>query len=385
MLGAPSREEGAGGTSWPRQAFTAGLIWRPAGFCGSGARTVEGGFTPVCNPVLGPDPINMMEVGMDCKGLGVIGIDVGKQMLDVAFEGDKTSRRLKNEASEIARFVQRLDPARDIVVFERSGGYERLLEEQLAGAGLRWAVVDSKRVKAFRVVQGVKAKSDAIDCRLLRDFGRDQLDRGKLRLGRLQDVTMAALSARRRQLNGMLHAERCRQETTASGMVRSSICCMIATLEAELAAIEAAIATHISADPELELKQQVMCRRIGVAQTTARGLLAILPQLGRASAKEITALAGAAPRVHQSGNAQKRRGLDPGRVLAKVILFYPAQTAMRFDPEIKAFAQRLRNRGKPGKVIMVAVMRKMLVKLNAAVRDALISRDRLVSADCPAH
>ena len=124
-----------------------------------------------------------------------------------------------------------------------------------------------------------------------------------------------------------------------------------------------------------------MCRRIGVAETTARGLLAILPQLGRASAKEITALAGAAPGVHQRGNTQKRRGLEPGRGLTKVILFYPAQTAMRFDPELKAFAPRLRNRGKPGKVIMVAVMRKMLVKLNAAGRAALIGnrQDRLIA------
>ena len=169
-------------------------------------------------------------------------------------------------------------------------------------------------------------------------------------------------------------------------MVRSSIDCTVATLEAELTAIEAAIATHIRTDPELYLKEDVMCRRIGVAETTARGLLAILPQLGRASAREIAALAGAAPRVHQSGTTQKRRGLEPGRAVVKVILFYPAQTAMRFDPEIKAFAQRLRNRGKPGKVIMVAVMRKMLVQLNAAVRDALANSNRLglASAGCAA-
>lgn len=319
-----------------------------------------------------------------CKGPKLVGVDVGKRMLDVACEGVKASKRFSNDMAEIARFVRHLDPEHDIVVFERSGGYERLLEGQLAAAGVRWAVVHSKRVKAFRISQGIKAKTDAIDCRLLRDFARDQLDRGELRLGRLEDVTMAALAARRRQLKDMLHAESCRQETAASEQVRSSISCMIGTLEAELSTIEAAIATHISTDPELQLKEQVMCRRIGVAETTAHGLLAILPQLGRASAKEITALAGAAPRVHQSGNTQKRRGLEPGRALVKVILFYPAQTAMRFDPEIKAFAQRLRNRGKPGKVIMVAVMRKMLVKLNAAVRDALLSSNLSAAADCTA-
>lgn len=338
----------------------------------------------MCNQVLGPDPINMMEVGMSCKGVRVIGIDVGKRMLDVAREGVGAGERYRNEVVEITRFVRSLDPERDVVVFECSGGYERLLEGQLAEASVRWAVVHSKRVHAFRIAKGIKAKTDAIDCRLLRDFGRDQFDSGDLRPGRLGDVTMAALAARRRQLNDMLHAERCRQETAAIERVRSSIGCTIAMLEAELSAIEAAIASHVRTDPELRLKEDAMCRRIGVAETTARGLLAVLPQLGRASAREIVALAGAAPRVHQSGATQKRRGLEPGRVAAKVILFYPAQTAMRFDPEIKAFAQRLRDRGKPGKVVMVAVMRKMLVRLNAAVRDALASNNRLAPAVCAA-
>jgi len=325
--------------------------------------------------VRGPDLIKMMEVGMNGKGLRVIGVDIGKQTLDVAREGVRTVERRTNDAAGIARFVRGLDPQHDIVVFERSGGYERLLEAQLAAAGVCWAVVDSKRVKAFRIVKGIKAKTDAIDCRLLRDFGRDQFNADKLRLGRLEDVTLAALVARRRQLNAMLHAERCRHETAASELVRTSIARTIAVLEAELATIEGEIAQHIAADPELGLKEEVMCERIGVAQTTARALLAVLPQLGRATAKEISALGGAAPRVHQSGVTQIRRGLDPGRAAVKVILFNPARCAMRLDPEIKAFAQRLRQRGKPGKVIMVAVMRKMLVKLNAAVRDALSSKE----------
>lgn len=313
-------------------------------------------------------------------GNRVIGIDIGKWMLDVAREGATRSERYANEAAAIAALVSELDPARDLVVFERTGGYERGLEAVLAAAGIRWAVVHSKRVKAFREAQGIKAKSDAIDCRLLRDFGRDRLNAGDLRLGRLADVTLAALVGRQRQLNAMLHAERCRLDTTAIELVRRSIARTIATLEAELAEIEVAVAAHMAEDPQLELKEKVMCRRIGVAHTTARGLLAVLPQIGEATGKEITALGGIAPRVHQSGVTQKRRGLDPGRGAVKVILFNPARTAMRYDPDIKAFAQRLRARGKPGKVIMVAVMRKMLVQLNAAVRDALASDEKPKSA-----
>ena len=338
---------------------------------------------PGCNHVRGPDLTNMEEVGMDDKPLSVIGIDVGKRSLDVAREGIKARAGYPNDAVGIARFVRSLDPETDIVVFERSGGYERLLEAELAAAGVRWAVVHSKQVKAFRIVEGIKAKTDAIDCRLLRDFGRHQLAAGKLLLGRLQDVALAALTARLRQLNDILHAERCRHETAASAPVQASVARMVATLEAEVASIKAEIEAHIAADPELALKEQVMCRRVGVAQTTARALLAALPQLGDATAKQIAALGGVAPRVHQSGGTHKTYGLDPGRGLVKVILFYPAQSAMRLDPQIKAFAQRLRARGKPGKVIMVAVMHKMLVGLNAALRDAL-SHSQLSRMDAPA-
>jgi transposase len=319
----------------------------------------------------------MTEVGMNDK---LIGVDIGKRFLDVACEGVRAVQRHGNDSVAIARFVDGLDPECDIVIFERSGGYERRLEAHLAAAGIRWAVAHSRRVKAFRVAKGIKAKTDAIDSRLLRDFGRDQLNEGRLRFGRLENVTLAALVARRRQLDGLLHDERCRLETAAIDLVEASIARAIATLERELATIEAEIDRHMAADAELTLKQETMCQRIGVGRKTARSLLAVLPQLGCATGKEITALGGIAPRVHRSGTLQKRRGLDPGREAVKTILFYPAQTAARFDPEMKAFAQQLRKRGKPGKVIMVAVMHKMLVRLNAAVRDALNSSRGAVSA-----
>lgn len=359
-------------------------IWRPAGIPRVRSTNGRRGFTPGCNQVLGPDPTKMAEVGMDGKSLTVIGIDIGKQALDVAREDARSVQRHANEPAAISRFVGSLDPARHIVIFERTGGYERTLEAALAAAGVRWAVVHSKRVKAFREAQGIKAKTDAIDCRLLRAYGRDRLEAGDLRLGRAEDVTLAALVARRGQLHAMLHAERCRHETAALDLVRCSIERTIAMLEADLIAIEAAAAQHVANDPELSFKEEVMCARIGVADTTAHGLLAALPQLGRATAKEITALGGLASRVHKSGITDKRRGLVPGRGAVKVILFNPARCAMRHDPVIKAFAQRLRARGKPGKVVMVAVMHKMLVQLNAAVRDAVKQRQDKAPPLCAA-
>src|SRR5262245_36501021 len=311
----------------------------------------------------------MAEVTMHDKRL--IGVDIGKRWFDVAHEGAVKIERHRNEADAIATFVQGLDPTFDLVVFERTGGYERALEAALAAASVPWALLHSRAVKAFREAQGIKAKTDAIDARLLRDYGRDRLDQGKLRLGRSVDVTFNALVARKRQLTAMLHSERCRCDTAAMAVVRASLERTITQLETELAAIERALAEHEASDPQLACTKAVLCTRIGIGAITAQGLLAELPELGHLNGKAIAGLGGLAPRVHQSGTLQKRRGLDPGRAAVKVILFNPARTAMRFDPEIKAFCGRLRARGKPGKVIMVAVMRKLLVQLNALVRDTL--------------
>jgi transposase len=344
-------------------------IWRPAGF--SAVRSTNGrwGSMPVYNPVLGPDPTKMMELGMD--GKRVIGIDIGKHWLDVARERECRVERNANEAAAISALVGTFDPACDVVVFERCGGYERALEAALVAANVSWAIVHSRSVKAFRQVEGIKAKTDAIDARLLQAFGRDRLDAGKLRFGRVEDVVLDTLMARHRQLKAALHAEQCRLESAAIALVRASIERMMVHLEAELATVDAELSNHEHNNPQLVLKQRVMCERKGVAQATARALLAELPELGRLDCKQITALGGLAPRVHKSGRTERRRGLEWGRATVKTILFNPARSAMRWDPEMKAFRNRLQARGKPGKVIMVAVMRKLLVRLNAAVRRAL--------------
>lgn len=308
---------------------------------------------------------------MDGKSMRVIGVDVSKKWLDVARESVAKTERIENTAAAIAALVAALESGRDVVVFERSGGYERGLEAALAEAGIGFSLVHSLRVKAFRVACAIKAKTDAIDARLLAAFGRDRLEAGDLPLGRLADVTFATLMTRRNQLAAMLHAERCRLETMTIESVRASLERLCEHLAAELAAIETALCAQEAADPQLARKQQVLDQTIGVAQQTARALLAELPELGRFDRKQITALGGLAPRVHQSGNLRYRRGLAPGRTAVKVILFNPARTAMRHDPEIVAFCARLRAGGKPGKLIMVAVMRKMLVRLNARLREAL--------------
>src|SRR5262249_7895659 len=165
VLARSSQEGSAGGTSRSREVSTTVLIWGAPGFSSVPDTKGRMGSRAVHQPMLGPDPTNMMEVGMD--GKRVIGVDIGKRWLDAAREDAAAVERWMNEAATIAAVVATFDVARDVVVFERCGGYERALEAALAAAGVAWAVVHSASVKAFRQGQGIKAKTDTIDARRL--------------------------------------------------------------------------------------------------------------------------------------------------------------------------------------------------------------------------
>jgi transposase len=311
----------------------------------------------------------MRESAMDSKR--VIGVDIGSRWLDVSAEGTDRVERVSNAPDQVAAFVGRLDPTGDVVVFERTGGHERLLEAALAEKSVPWAVVHSQRVKAFRVALGIKAKTDAIDCKLLRGYGRNRLDAGKLRFGRVADVRLHSLLLRQRQIEAMLHAERCRSAMAGHDAVRASIEQIIANLEAALPIIAAELAAHKAQDPQFRRKQDVLCQQIGVGEVTARSVLAYVPELGELNAKEVASLGALAPSIHESGTIKRHGRLVPGRASVKRALYFPALTAMRRDPEMAVFAKRLRDRGKPKMVIVAAVMRKLLVRLNARLRDAL--------------
>jgi transposase len=197
------------------------------------------------------------------------------------------------------------------------------------------------------------------------------------------DVWLHSLLVRQRQLEAMLHAERCRLAMAAHDAVRASIEQIIAQLEAALPVIEAELAAHEAQDAQFRRKQEVMCRETGVAKITARAVLAYVPEIGRLKAKEVTSLGALAPRIYESGTIKRRQGLIPGRGSVKRALYFPALTAMRQDPDMAAFAKRLKDRGKPTMVVVTAVMRKLLVRLNARLRDAL-DEDQVEPTAAPA-
>lgn len=307
------------------------------------------------------------------KSIGkcAVGIDVSKEWLDIAVAGSGTVERIANERSAIEAWLARVQPRRiRLVAFEPTGGYERLLRRCLREAKVRFVRVHPNEIVAYRKRRGVKAKTDRIDAGLLADFAAEELCRRGPAPVVETDETLRELVVRRRQLQASLHAERCRLPLTESAHVRASLLFTVAALEQALAAIEQALAAHLAENPLLRQAAARLQTLKGVGPVIASTLLAELPELGLLSGKEIAALVGLAPRDRQSGKSLGHAHIGHGRPGLRAVLFNGARAAIRHNPILKAFYQRLvRDNRRPGKIALVAVMRKILVTLNAMARD----------------
>jgi transposase len=300
-----------------------------------------------------------------------IGVDVSADWIDIAFRGGGTVERIANEAEAIAAWLARLKPDDvALVAFEPTGGYERILRRELVLARLAFARVHPNELAAFRGRRGVKAKTDPIDARLLADFAALELaGRGLAPLVEGDEV-LREMSARRRQLVDLLHAERCRADRAQAQAVRQGLDDVITILKQTLDSLEQAIEAHIAEQPALAATAGCLRSLTGVGPITVQTLMGELPELGRLSGKEIAALVGLAPRTNKSGKLTRRATIGHGRPGVRRVLFNAARSAIRWNPVMKAFYENLvHTNGTNGKAALVAVMRKMLVTLNAIARD----------------
>lgn len=302
----------------------------------------------------------------------VVGIDVSKAHVDVAVLGAKfDARRFDNEPdghSALAAVLQPLDVA--LVVMEATGGYEAALACALQAAGLAVAVVNPKQARDFAKAMGRLAKTDRIDARVLAEFAavllrRDDLARFIRPLADEQQLLLAALVTRRRQLMTMLTSERQRLQL-AVAKVRPSIEAMIAAIRAQLDDVEAQMVGHVR-EHFGELDTLLQSAR-GIGPVASATLIAELPEIGRLTRREIAALVGVAPMACDSGNSSGRRRVQGGRFDVRRVLYMATLTAVVRNPPLKAFYERLRAAGKLPKVALVACMRKLLTMLNAMVR-----------------
>jgi transposase len=298
------------------------------------------------------------------------GVDVAKDWLDIACHGRAGARRIANTAAAVAAWLDEVEPGRiTLVAFEPTGGYERTLRDALHRAGVRFARVHPQEIVAFRRRRGRKAKTDAIDAALLAQFAAEELAARGLAPLIAGDEALRELAARRRQLVDTLHAERCRAALAANPVVKVSLCQVVDVLETALDAVETAIARHIAARPELAAAAALLRSFKGIGPVGVATFLGELPELGQLDGKEIAALVGLAPRTRQSGKQRSRATTGHGRPGVRRALFNAARCAIRWNPAMRAFYTRLVEvNGRPGKVALTAVMRKILVTANAILR-----------------
>jgi transposase len=296
-----------------------------------------------------------------------VGIDVSKEKLDVhlrplerAFTREYTDQGLEELVAELAP----LSPG--LVVLEATGGLESRLVAVLAARKLPVVVVNPRQVRDFARSTGELAKTDRVDAAILSLFAeRIQPEIRPLPDEAAQDFE--AKLARRRQVLEMLTAERQRLYTARSP-VRKSIQEHIRYLERQLGKIEEDLDRTIEQSPVWKAKDDLLRSAKGIGPNVSRTLLAALPELGQLNRKQIAKLVGVAPLARDSGKFKGRRQIWGGRKEVRAALYMATLTAVRCNPQIKAYYQRLLGRGKPKKVALTACMRKFLIILNAMVR-----------------
>jgi transposase len=298
----------------------------------------------------------------------VVGIDVSKAKLDLAVLPGGEQFTVGNDRAGIASLMERLKalaPAR--VVLEATGKLERLAVSELAGAGLTVVVVNPGRVRHYAKACGKRAKTDPIDARLIAEFARD-LKPQFHPLPDAQTQALAALCQRRQQLLEMQGMENNRLERSEPA-IRKSIKAALRFLQRELEQVEQEIEQRIKESPIWQAKSELLASMKGIGATSCSALLAWLPELGQFSRQKICALGGVAPYDDDSGDWHGRRRIAGGRAAVRRVLYMATLSAVRHNPDLNVYYQRLLDRGVAPKSALIAALRKMLTILNAMLRD----------------
>lgn len=303
---------------------------------------------------------------MNTKSRDYVAIDVSKALLDVL--GPQTQETLTYNAAGLGR-LGRLLAGLDHpwVVCEATGGYERALLEFLHQRAIPVSRVQPARIRAFARSEGVRAKSDPIDCRMIRRFALEK-NPAPTPAPAPQQKRLCALMDRRAQISEMLAREKNRLQNS-DPCIHASIRTVIGALDQQIREVDCQADELLRADPALQALAARMQTVKGVSTVTARTLLAYMPELGQVSRNQLTALAGLAPYDRDSATHRGRRRIEGGREKVRRVLYMAALSAARFNDVIKDYVQRLVARGKPKKVALVAAMRKLLLHLHAIVRN----------------
>lgn len=300
-----------------------------------------------------------------------IGIDVAKDKLDLARSDGRELLTVPNDPKGIGRLVDLLKAASPrCIVIEATGGLEAPLADALLDAQLPVAVVNPGRVRHLAIGLGILAKSDPIDAFVLREFARLAEPRLAQKRSTNQAELDALVTCRRQLIRTRTEQGNCRL-TMRSKSALKSIETVLKTLDQQIQVLDGKIRQLIDSDDEFKNLDRLLRSVPGVGPVLSSTLVAELGELGKTDRREIGALVGVAPFNHDSGKFKGKRAIRGGRAQVRNVLYMNALAAMRFNPVLKTFAERLRKAGKAAKVVIVACMRKLLALLNAMVRDNL--------------
>lgn len=296
-----------------------------------------------------------------------IGVDVSKDWIDIA---DTQGRvlRVANELAAIKAVFTGPWATCVNMVCEATGGYERVMMRAAVELGLPLRRAHPNRARAFAQAVGRLAKTDVLDAKILARFAEFTASEPSAPLPGAKVQELAGMVGRLNQLTDLRQSESCRVKQADGATIKASIDAVLNVIEAQIGAMQEAIDAFIADDPTLSENVEIMRSCKGVGPKSAQAILAMLPEIGSINRRKIAALVGVAPITKASGSSINHASITGGRKALRDILFMAALTASRHNPTFKVFYDRLRANGKPHKLALVAVLRKLITTLNAMIK-----------------
>jgi len=295
------------------------------------------------------------------------GIDVCKERLDLYLHPAGISCSVANDVGGW-RKLKRVMAGHKVerVVMEATSKYHRAAQRSLTAGGLAVAVINPLRARLFAEAAGTLAKTDAVDARMLALIAERLVPNAappmREAVQALQEIARARTAAVAERV-AVAHRRACAE----SPFLRRELGQRLRTLDAHVLRLHAELERMIAADPQLARRYEILCSIPGIGALTAIVILASLDEIGQLDAKQVAALAGLAPFANDSGPRQGNRHIRGGRPDLRRALYMAALSAARFNPDCKRFHQRLRRQGKPPKLVLIAIARKLIVLANALV------------------
>jgi transposase len=297
-----------------------------------------------------------------------IGVDVSKKFLDVHFHPIKKAMRINNDTDGLNELLKHLSQySVKQVVCEATGGYEKPMQKALMKKGLNVWIVNPRRIKAFIVSEDIKAKTDKLDAKMIALFASQKHSAYKPIQHTDEDEKLKALVSLKASVTASASGYKTQLQQQSDTDCIKYLKQLLHTTEKNIKKINQQINDLIKQDEGLVRKAQIISSIPGAGEGTVAVCLSMLPELGNIDNKKIASLVGVAPHIKQSGNNKGKARISGGRSSVRNVLYMAAVSAITHNPKLKQFYQRLITAGKPFKVAIVAVMRKLIVIINSMV------------------